>query len=159
MKIIRNFLLTNRTSVSMNISALEAFNHKVIQSRDNLGFQMTLKDYESIGLVGLRIGDRFDDRIFTQILEALISGNSLIINSSKRVDDLIELSQHLSSLGYDCIDFLRIDDKDVMGNTILTFGGQSVGLYLQDLQQISRKSFIKLSKTIIQSFGDISFAK
>ena len=140
------------------MSALEVFNHKISETKDSFGFQLTLKDFEPIGLIALKI-DEFTERVFTLILEALISGNSLIINSSKPINDLVKLSEYLTSLSFNCLNFLNIDDKDVKTNTILTFGGESVGLYLQDLRLISRNSLLKLCKTIALSFGDISFAK
>jgi len=157
--IVKNFVLTNDNSRPIKGSVFQSLNQRAIESKDNNGIQLSITRYEAIGLIVFKIDNNFDDKTFALILEALIAGNSVVICSSKQIPELLELKEYLHSSGKDIIHLIDEFDSRVEGNTVITVGAKPIGLYLQQLDNISQKSFVKFTKSIALSFGDISFAK
>src|SRR5262249_30862823 len=138
---------------------VQQFNQTIVQNRDNYGSQLRITSFEAIGLLVIKIDDNFDERIFRLVLEALISGNSVVISSSKTIQEFLQLKEYLDSSNKNVFNLMDTTDVKDVANSVLTVGAKSVGLYLRDVDKISRKSFVKFAKSTTLSFGDMSYAK
>ncbi|XP_054167538.1 uncharacterized protein LOC128964898 [Oppia nitens] len=153
--VIKNFLISKNTLFD-NESVPEAYNHKITELKDKNGIQLKFTRFEAIGLIVFKIDD-LNEKILRLILKALVSGNSVIINTSKPNQELLKFKEYLNSLNKNILHL--IDVNDFSNNSVLVQNANVIGLYLKDLNKLSSKSLVKFVKSIILLMGDISFAK
>ena len=143
-----------------NESVLQQFNNRISENICSSGVQLVLSDFEPIGLIVIRIDDKIDNkRILSIVLEALLLGNCVIISGTKNTNELSKLSDYLSSLGKNILHLMTELSYGEKGNSIIRFSHKNVGLYFDDISNISNKLMKRLKRSITLSIGDINYAK
>jgi hypothetical protein len=83
----------------------------------------------------------------------------VIIVSGKLTKELSKLRDYLSTLNKNILQFMTELNYKEKGNSIITFDRKNVGLYFNDISNISIKLLTKFRSSITLPIGDINYAK